>query len=774
MPVAASLNRIRPANVSEILAYSVPARQDIITPVATESASGSQLGFLDLTGRRRDEDADDEETAPPRSRRHRHTNAEPAPESTPRAMNDSNAVRITGVGLVDDAVPARNYDAVPARDAAPAHDDGPMISTASASALLAATPEEIQATGNWIAFWSERAPNKHQKLEKRGKLINYSKATEEVQVGLNESREVEWSKWIKHGAASVRTQEEAAKMRSAGAEEIGTQWIETDKNEHLRKPGEWNVVPPNLKSRLVALGNHEKHRVRSDSPTADNEALHLIASFAASNKVAICFGDMENAYFKGVLLTRKLLLRLPRGELPGVPEGSRLEAHVPIYGTRDAGRDFWQRLRQVLIATGMVENQILKATYMITVDGVLKGILASHVDDLLWAFVPDVEYIIEAIREQLQFGKSGAHNFRYCGREIDQCLESFSITIKCSDTTMKLVGLGTITGDDDDDATSTEKSEFGSIVGSLAWISRVCRLDLLANTSKLQQMKKRVTKKSLRECNKVVKYAREHADRGLTFKSGVIDWNNMVIISITDASWAEEVDPDTGEPHRSLGGRLTALATPSFLSDDAGYLHVISFSCAIIHRVCRATIQAETYQMTYGVEHMDHLRAAMASMFGDLDMRDWERTASMKLQAVLFTDCDSSVQALLRPVLGRITDKRLSIELAGLRQSIWRTRGDRIGISAIADELPTLENATDVVRWIDTDVMIADCLTKLMDATKLMESLNNYWSCKQPIESLMKKRTKQAQRRTAKTTKQEAQEAGRCARADDTVPVHSD
>ena len=163
----------------------------------------------------------------------------------------------------------------------------------------------------------------------------------------------------------------------------------------------------------------------------------------------------------------------------------------------------------------------------------------------------------------------------------------------------------------------------------------------------------------------------------------------------------------------------------------------------------------------------------MASMFGDLEMKDWECTASMRSQAVLFTDCSSSVQALLRPVLGRITEKRLSIELASLRQSIWRTKGDKIGISTVSDELPSLEMATDIVRWIDTDVMLADCLTKLMDATKLLESLDsNYWSCKQPIESLMKKRVKQKQRRSAKTSKQEVKEAERCAGFDAAVPAH--
>ena len=70
-------------------------------------------------------------------------------------------------------------------------------------------------------------------------------------------------------------------FRKQGAEEIGTQWIEVDKNEHQRNEFEQDI-PPLYKSRLVALGNHEKAQNRSDSPTADNEVLCLVLSFAAS------------------------------------------------------------------------------------------------------------------------------------------------------------------------------------------------------------------------------------------------------------------------------------------------------------------------------------------------------------------------------------------------------------------------------------------------------------------------------------------------------------
>ena len=65
------------------------------------------------------------------------------------------------------------------------------------------------------------------------------------------------------------------------------------------------------------------------------------------------------------------------------------------------------------------------------------------------------------------------------------------------------------------------------------------------------------------------------------------------------------------------------------------------------------------------------------------------------------------------------------------------------------DEVPT--DTTDKVRWIDTDCMLADPLTKVMEPWKLDEALeSNYWSVKQPIESILKKRAKQLQRRKTK------------------------
>ena len=143
----------------------------------------------------------------------------------------------------------------------------------------------------------------------------------------------EWNKWKEFNAVKRITKDEAQPLIDSGeAEVIPTQWIHTDRNEVLRLQGGVDV-PEDLKSRLVACGQFEKADVRSDSPTAPQEGLHLLCSFCASRKVKMKTGDIVNAYFHGGKLTRTLLMRQPRGGVPD-PEWDPTDLMpvvVPIY-----------------------------------------------------------------------------------------------------------------------------------------------------------------------------------------------------------------------------------------------------------------------------------------------------------------------------------------------------------------------------------------------------------------------------------------------------------
>ena len=280
--------------------------------------------------------------------------------------------------------------------------------------------------------------------------------------------------------------------------------------------------------------------------------------------------------------------------------------------------------------------------------------------------------------------------------------------------------------------------QYESVIGILIWLVRICRADIAMNVSKLQQNKTTATIADLKLANKTVRYAKEHVRRGLTCTSGTVNWDDMVVVVVTDASFAEEKDPKSGEPYRSQGGKIIMLATPSALDGKEMWFHPVSFSSNILRRVCRATYQAETYQLQLGVESGDLIRAAIIGMKETLG-KDWVTTSAAHMQMIWYTDCNSTVTSLQRPVMGKITDKRLGIELTAMRQSIWRRKGERVGETDM-DTMPTKDDATDIVYWVDTDVMLADALTKMMGPEKLVEALEvNYWDVKQPIASLAKK-----------------------------------
>ena len=71
----------------------------------------------------------------------------------------------------------------------------------------------------------------------------------------------------------------------------------------------------------------------------------------------------------------------------------------------------------------------------------------------------------------------------------------------------------------------------------------------------------------------------------------------------------------------------------------------VSFSSTTIKRVCRATLQAETYALQNAQESGDRIRAALAEIYGFGSAgTDWENRARTKVPHICLTDCRSSGQ----------------------------------------------------------------------------------------------------------------------------------
>ena len=103
-------------------------------------------------------------------------------------------------------------------------------------------------------------------------------------------------------------------------------------------------------------------------------------------------------------------------------------------------------------------------------------------------------------------------------------------------------------------------------------------------------------------------------------------------------------------------------------------------------------------------------------MRGQLNIRQWEETASAALGHVWFTDCACIFAHLVSPNTRQVDNKRLAIDLSALKQLIWDSRGD-------CDE-EVNGSKGDFLRWIDESAMLSDCLTKTMTSCRLTETLS--------------------------------------------------
>ena len=118
--------------------------------------------------------------------------------------------------------------------------------------------------------------------------------------------------------------------------------------------------------------------------------------------------------------------------------------------------------------------------------------------------------------------------------------------------------------------------------------------------------------KDLRDCNKTLELALEGSGRGIYFASEGVTRDDMVICTVSDASFCNETAVVGGEKegNRSQQGYFIALAPADMMNRSEATIHPIAWSSTIIKRVCRSTLMAETFAMIRGTEAGCRLRAA--------------------------------------------------------------------------------------------------------------------------------------------------------------------
>ena len=329
---------------------------------------------------------------------------------------------------------------------------------------------------------------------------------------------------------------------------------------------------------------------------------------------------------------------------------------------------------------------------------------------------------MDRLLSKFEVGTTDTGSFRYCGKQFTQGPD-YAVSIDVVDNTRRIGRI--LVGPDrkpNDNLTKGELTQLRSAIGSLAWIARQARPDLAYKVSYLQTCVKSATVTTLKECNKVVDLAKATMNEvKLHFTPGIVNWQDCGVLTVSDASFSNEPG------YKSQQGRSHFLTSAKDLKDEAVTAYrALPIASTTMKRVCRSTLQAEAYALQSGIESGDRIRALIAETNGAFDdLRNWEKPARRAVPQLLLSDCRSLVEHLNSEIPAKISDKRLGIEMAAIRQQLWTD-----DVRRTWTEYPS---GGDALIWISTSTMVSDVLTKSMRPDLLLKTLrrNTYEVVKQ-------------------------------------------
>ncbi|CAI7878122.1 unnamed protein product, partial [Closterium sp. NIES-53] len=164
-----------------------------------------------------------------------------------------------------------------------------------------------------------------------------------------------------------------------GANIVSGMWIFRVK----RPPGS----PPVFKARYVARGFSQRQGVdyfQTFSPTPKMTTLRVLLHVAAQRDYELHSLDFSTAFLQGSLL-EEIWLRRPPGFTGSFPPGTQWSLRRPVYGLRQAPREWHDTLRTTLAALGFASSTADPSLFLRTDTSLPPFYILVYVDDLVFA-----------------------------------------------------------------------------------------------------------------------------------------------------------------------------------------------------------------------------------------------------------------------------------------------------------------------------------------------------------------------------------------------------
>ena len=466
------------------------------------------------------------------------------------------------------------------------------------------------------------------------------------------------------------------------------------------------------KARLVVLGYMDPKitSVARDSPTLTREGRNIILQCVAAYRWELTSFDIKTAFLRGKADEANPLAMEPPKELRDKLKLSDQEVCSLVgnaYGRVDAPLLFYKELSRHLHDLGFKTHPLEPCMFILETgtgnSRKLHGIVGTHVDDGVGGGDEYFHKQLKALEQKLPFGSLKYRKFTFTGVQLEQHPD-FSISASQQDYIHRILAIDVGKArreNPQSPATESEKSRLRGLVGSLQYAVTHSRPDIASKLGEVQAQMSQPTVQSLLQCNKVLREAQEFSDVKIWFRH--MPPEEITFVSFGDASFASP------KQLSSFQGSVICATTEALNANQEAPISPISWSSKKISRVVRSTLSAEAYSMSRSIDRLGWLRLLWGIIVvPQFPWKEPQKAYSILRPAVITTDCRSLFDLVSRTAMPSCEEYRTTLEVLLIREQC---------------------KEHCLFRWIPTTLMLADPLTKPMDASFLRAVLSKGIFC---------------------------------------------
>ena len=459
------------------------------------------------------------------------------------------------------------------------------------------------------------------------------------------------------------------------------------------------------KARLVILGfeDPDLHSVPNDAPALSKDGKQLVLQKVSSSRWDLINFDVSTAFLKGVGDGRELGIHAPPelAQQMGLKPGEQCSLEGGAYGRIDAPILWYQAFRKTLEDLGFVVCPLDPCVFsLVTPDRqgkpCVRGILGIHVDDGIGGGDSYFTSVIEKLRAKYSFGTYNTGEFEFCGIHYRQW-DDGSIEMCQQEYLNRIEPIQIPRGRRQEQSslvTDSERQSLRQICGSLQFAAVQTRPDICAKVGILQSRIPKATISDLLEANRVLYEAKTHP---VSIMIVPIPQERVAFCAFSDASF----ETKKGDPSRQ--GTIIFTTDERMAKNQLSVICPIAWSSRKIPRVVRSTLSAEATALSSSLDRLSWLRVLWSWICDpSVDWSDPMEILGKAPLATVATDCKSVYDVSTKTSTPTCEEFRTTLECLLIRERLS-------------------ENCK--LRWVSSQAMLADCLTKTMDGSMLRKAL---------------------------------------------------